>query len=303
MSSKTKTILQSLIVISLFGISLQALAVWTNPSGVAPANNTQPPINTSLTGQKKDGAFIAGGLRSDTSVIGVENALFGALDIPAASSVLELRSTAKGFLPPRMTMVQRNAIASPAAGLLIYQTDNAPGFYYFDGTNWLSIGSGGNGGGSGGSGIGGSGTPNSVAKWTAAGTLGDSSITDNGTLITTGSDLKISGELYFNSIDLAVNQTNAPELNLQNANVVFISLDSSKPSSTIQCLKSDTHGRLVFLINKSTTDTFILKNMDAGCNDTGIQTASGTDLSLVPYQTIGLIYDVSFSKWRHVVGP
>ncbi|MFM7088658.1 MAG: hypothetical protein ACKOW9_03960, partial [Candidatus Paceibacterota bacterium] len=176
MSSKSKTILKSLTILALFAVSVQALAVWNNPSGIAPANNTQPPINTSLTGQKKDGAFIAGGLRSDTSVIGVENALFGALDIPAASSVLELRSTAKGFLPPRMTMVQRNAIASPAAGLLIYQTDNAPGFYYFDGTNWLSIGSGGNGGGGGG-GIGGSGTPNALAKWTAVGTLGDSGVT------------------------------------------------------------------------------------------------------------------------------
>jgi hypothetical protein len=39
-----------------------------------------------------------------------------------ASSILTLSSTTKGFLPPRMTTVQRDAIASPATGLVIYNT-------------------------------------------------------------------------------------------------------------------------------------------------------------------------------------
>ena len=42
-----------------------------------------------------------------------------------------------GFFP-RMTQTQRDAIASPATGLLIYQTDNTPGFYY-DGAAWTAI--------------------------------------------------------------------------------------------------------------------------------------------------------------------
>jgi hypothetical protein len=41
---------------------------------------------------------------------------------PAASSLLDITSTTKGFLPPRMTTTQKNAIASPAAGLVIYDT-------------------------------------------------------------------------------------------------------------------------------------------------------------------------------------
>jgi len=53
---------------------------------------------------------------------------------------LEVKSTTKGFLPPRMTNVERNAIASPATGLLIYQTDavanNPAGLYFYDGTSW-----------------------------------------------------------------------------------------------------------------------------------------------------------------------
>ena len=39
-----------------------------------------------------------------------------------ASAVLQADSTTKGFLPPRMTTTQKNAIASPAAGLVVYDT-------------------------------------------------------------------------------------------------------------------------------------------------------------------------------------
>lgn len=55
---------------------------------------------------------------------------------PNASALLEIKSTNKGLLIPRMTQTQRNKIASPANGLLIYQTDNNPGFYYYNGTAW-----------------------------------------------------------------------------------------------------------------------------------------------------------------------
>jgi len=57
------------------------------------------------------------------------------------SSLLDISSTTQGMLIPRMTMVQRDAIASPADGLIIYQTDNSPGLYAFDGTNWGLAGS------------------------------------------------------------------------------------------------------------------------------------------------------------------
>src|SRR5690242_14057221 len=55
---------------------------------------------------------------------------------PNSSSLLEIKSTTKGLLIPRMTQAQRNAIHTPAKGLLIYQTDNNPGFYYYDGSAW-----------------------------------------------------------------------------------------------------------------------------------------------------------------------
>jgi len=58
---------------------------------------------------------------------------------PAASAQLDVSSTSKGFLPPRMTTAQRKAIASPAGGLLVYQTDYPSGFYYFKGDVWTLL--------------------------------------------------------------------------------------------------------------------------------------------------------------------
>jgi hypothetical protein len=58
---------------------------------------------------------------------------------PNASSIFEMVSTSKGLLVPRMTKNQRDAIKSPATGLLIYATNGAPGFYYYTGTAWTAV--------------------------------------------------------------------------------------------------------------------------------------------------------------------
>ena len=51
-----------------------------------------------------------------------------------SSAMLDVSSTSKGMLVPRMTLAQRNLIIKPATGLMIYQTNNTPGFYYNSGT-------------------------------------------------------------------------------------------------------------------------------------------------------------------------
>ncbi|AEW00551.1 hypothetical protein A4D02_24785 [Niastella koreensis] len=61
-------------------------------------------------------------------------AISAATAVPDASAMLDVQSSSKGVLVPRMTIAQRNAIASPATGLLIFQSDNTPGFYYNSGT-------------------------------------------------------------------------------------------------------------------------------------------------------------------------
>ena len=55
---------------------------------------------------------------------------------PDPSSVLDLTATDKGLLVPRMDAVQRIAIALPATGLMVFDTDDNQ-FWYFDGTIWV----------------------------------------------------------------------------------------------------------------------------------------------------------------------
>src|SRR5438105_1301990 len=52
------------------------------------------------------------------------------------SAILELKSTEKGFLPSRLTTVQRNAISSPAIGLTIYNTSTNE-LEYYNGSVWI----------------------------------------------------------------------------------------------------------------------------------------------------------------------
>jgi len=58
---------------------------------------------------------------------------------PNPSSLLDIVSTSKGVLIPRMNKAQRDAIATPSTGLLIYQTNSTPGFYYYNGSVWAAI--------------------------------------------------------------------------------------------------------------------------------------------------------------------
>jgi hypothetical protein len=57
---------------------------------------------------------------------------------PAASAKLDVTSTTSGFLPPRMTTAQRNAIASPAQGLVIFNTDSQ-GLEVYTASGWIYI--------------------------------------------------------------------------------------------------------------------------------------------------------------------
>jgi hypothetical protein len=61
----------------------------------------------------------------------------GAVNDADESALLEVKSTTRGFLPPRMTKAQRDAIASPANGLIIYQTDNTAGIRFYEGGAWV----------------------------------------------------------------------------------------------------------------------------------------------------------------------
>ena len=58
---------------------------------------------------------------------------------PEASAALDVTSTEGGILIPRLTETQRDAITSPATGLMVFQTDQMTGFYFFDGAVWAQL--------------------------------------------------------------------------------------------------------------------------------------------------------------------
>ena len=64
---------------------------------------------------------------------------------PNASAILEVKSTTKGFLPPRMTAVEAEAIATPAEGLMVYAADGtgviitSKGWWGYEGATWVKF--------------------------------------------------------------------------------------------------------------------------------------------------------------------
>lgn len=145
---------------------------------------------------------------------------------PDNSAMLEVSSTTKGLLIPRMTSSERSAISNPATGLIVYQTDGTPGFYYNLGSpgspNWvILLNASGNGSnltnltasnltGTVAVGNGGTGANNASSARTnlglgslaTASTVSSSQITD-GTI--TGSDISSTANLSINNLSLSGN--------------------------------------------------------------------------------------------------
>ena len=94
-------------------------------------------INSSLTSMGTIASLTTGAITNSGKLI------VGASSAASASAVLEASSTTQGFLPPRMTKAQRNAIVSPIAGLMIWCTDNFGGeVEVFNGSNFVNLNGG-----------------------------------------------------------------------------------------------------------------------------------------------------------------
>jgi hypothetical protein len=80
----------------------------------------------------------ANGTASTTFIVRENGSVHVGATANVPSSKLTLTSTTQGFLPPRMTTTEKNAIATPATGLQVYDTTlNRPCFY--DGTTWITL--------------------------------------------------------------------------------------------------------------------------------------------------------------------
>ena len=57
---------------------------------------------------------------------------------PNSSAVIDLTSTTKGFLPPRLTTTERDAIGTPAEGLVVYNTTTQV-LNFYNGSSWGAV--------------------------------------------------------------------------------------------------------------------------------------------------------------------
>jgi hypothetical protein len=108
------------------------------------------------------------------------------------SAMLDVSSTSQGVLVPRMLSGQRLGISSPATGLLVYQTDAPSGFYYYDGSDWVSLSTGTPSGAAGGDLTGTYPNPSIATGSISNAKLANSSVTVNGSTVALGSSTTIS---------------------------------------------------------------------------------------------------------------
>lgn len=132
---------------------------------------------------------------------------------PDNSAMLDISSTDKGLLIPRMTTAQRNAIPNPATGLMVYDTDQNS-FSFYDGTTWNNVGAGsgtpGPTGPTGPTGVAGVTGPTGALGPTGATGLLPSGNTAGETAYYDGSNWIVDDNLYNDGVSIAIG-TSSPD--------------------------------------------------------------------------------------------
>lgn len=113
--------------------------ILTQTAGAATATRF---TNTVTSGTASVGGKLTAGSAETTGAQSIGGSLaVGIVSAADSKAALDVVSTTKGFLPPRMTTVQRDAITSPTTGLIIFNTTtNAANIY--NGSAWAGIGGG-----------------------------------------------------------------------------------------------------------------------------------------------------------------
>jgi len=214
--------------------------------------------------------------------------------LPDPSAILDLKSGKKGLLVPRMTMAQRNAIAVPAIGLLIYQTDNTPGFYCYDGASWSAVkGSSGGGTGTGnnwslnGNDISNSNTgnvginaPGPIKNQLQIGDMGSAGFNGNQFALGNGNAAFAIGQ-----IDTYTQLASSTNMSLMSkGGTGLIGIGTNQPQNRLQIgdFKGSTFSGGDFAIGNSTTFLGIKLRQIVGDVNTYISTAPNDGLSLLP---------------------
>jgi hypothetical protein len=120
---------------STFGAGLANTALLGSSAGLVLASNAEVSSGGSSSITFRTGGF---GTAQERVVIDSTGTVGIGTTTPSAKAILDVTSTTKGFLPPRMTTTQRNAITSVPAGLMVYNTTtNKLNFY--NGSAWEAV--------------------------------------------------------------------------------------------------------------------------------------------------------------------
>jgi hypothetical protein len=106
-----------------------------NPSTASMFGSTTIGYNAKVAGSRM---IVLGATGSDQPNVGIGT------ESPSRSALLDLTSTSHGFLIPRVTTTQQNAISTPSTGLLVYNTDSLTVAHY-NGSTWEYLGAGSSG--------------------------------------------------------------------------------------------------------------------------------------------------------------
>jgi hypothetical protein len=216
-----------------------------------------------------------------TSAIAQNNVGIGTTT-PNASAALDVQSTTQGMLVPRMTKAQRDLIATPATGLLVYQTDNTPGFYFYNGA-WTSLSGGG--------------SADNLGNHTATQALnmnnnnitGVSSIATN-ILILPSTVQSVQGTTFPN----AVLDTEFPAANTYS----LVKITDATANFSIEGIPAGVDGRILYIFNKTNFNMTLRNNSSNLAANTPNKIynliSTGTNAVTTTIGMCTLIYDSSY---------
>jgi hypothetical protein len=166
---------------------------------------------------------------------------------PDASAALDISSTTQGVLVPRMTKAQRDIIATPATGLLVYQTDNIPGFYFFNGTMWTSLSGGGSG--------------DNLGNHTATQALNmNSQDINSAKIISRRGDAITNRTTVYNNNGIAATRTTTASWVTACNSGTWIKIEGATSGYQIQGIPGGYDGKIIYLQNMATVNMTLANN-------------------------------------------
>ena len=223
-----------------------------------PSSNAAGRIN--YNGVVNDGFVFSTNFATDVMAMLSDGRVGIGTNSPNTDALLELASTTQGFLMPRMTTTQRNAIVTPPTGLEIYNTTtNEPEF--FNGSIWLNTGATAPGGASG------------EVQFNNAGVFGGIS-----GVRSSGSELLLNNniELFFGTVIEGRIVHDGTNLEISN------NLQLSGNGGDLSLLQQDPAGGDILLDNQGTASDIILQLGTTGSTTAvRMQNSSATDLVTV----------------------